>query len=108
MSGAYVHDNAFAAYGSDDLAADQDAAIEIFDVDFIQTGDMDTDTGTLIIEMVDADGRDVERTHRDVPEELYEAWEHHGFAPAMYAMEIEEVYPFSALYDDEDEGEDED
>ncbi len=106
MSGAYTNDNAFAAYGSD-AQDDQEATIEIFDVDFIQTGDMDADTGTLIIEMMDAEGRDVERTHRDVPEELYESWEHHGFAPAMYALEIEEVYPFSAIYDDDEDEDDE-
>lgn len=103
MSNAYVNENAFATYGSKGQDMDQDTVIEIFDVDFIQTGDMDSDTGTLIIEMMDAEGRDVERTHRDVPEEVYEAWEHHGFAPAMYTMEIEDAYPFSAVYDEEEE-----
>lgn len=104
MSGEYLNGNAHAnSFDSKFDTDNEDVIIEIFDVDFIQTGDMDSDTGTLIIEMVDANGRDVERTHRDVPEEVYEAWEQHGFAPAMYAMEIEDSYAYSSVYDDGEE-----
>ena len=77
--------------------------IEIFDVDFIQTGTMAEGTGSLIIEMGFADGSEMVRTHRNVPESLYEAWEKDGFTPEMYAAKIEKAYPFTIDFDDDDE-----
>lgn len=77
--------------------------MEIYDVDFVQTANMAEGTGSLIIEMALDNGEDVTRTHRNVPESVYEAWEAQDFSATMYVAAIAGTYPFSEESDDEDD-----
>lgn len=84
------------------MAQQEEALFEIHDVDFIQTGSLQDDTGTLIVEMTMADDTDVTRTHRDVPEKVYERWEATDFDPEMYMADIVPAYPFEEEHDEDE------
>ncbi|ABM28139.1 hypothetical protein [Nitratidesulfovibrio vulgaris] len=77
--------------------------MEIYDVDFIQTPNMDDDKGSLFVDATLDTGDDVTRIHRGVPESLYEAWEKDGFSVAMYLRDIQNAFPFTEESDDEDD-----
>lgn len=77
--------------------------MEIYDVDFIQTPNMDDGTGSLFVEATLETGEDVTRIHRGVPESLYEVWENDGFSVAMYLRDIQNAFPFTEESDDDDD-----
>lgn len=77
--------------------------MEIYDVDFVQTPNMDGNKGSLFVDATLDTGDDAMRIHRSVPESLYEAWEKDGFSVAMYLRDIQNAFPFTEESDDEDD-----
>lgn len=81
--------------------ADMEDTMNIIDVNFVQTGMMDEGTGSLVIEFEREDGSVIIRTHRHVPEDIYDEWERKGCHPAMYIDDIEHAFPFTEETEDD-------